>query len=321
MFDMQLSSWEKRGLIYSVDGSYSWAQTHAQVPTVDFYSENVWRIYFATRDTQNRCRISFIEVEAGNPSAILYCHDRPVLDLGKLGTFDDSGVMPSSIVTYNGVKYLYYTGWNVRKSVPYQNAIGVAVSLDDGQTFQRLGEGPVLGITLNEPHFIGTATVIVENGLWRVWYAACTRWEIKDGCPEPYYHLKYAESRDGVNWSRCGTIAIDYKDEHEAGIVRASVLAHGGRYRMWYSTRKDINYRTDIANSYRIGYAESGDGISWVRMDDFVGIDVSDRGWDSDMIAYPCVVSHKAQLYMFYNGNGFGRSGMGYAVNTIAENN
>jgi hypothetical protein len=311
---MNKEKWQKCGLIFSVENYQSWAQTHAQVPTVDVLSDDVWRIYYATRDQHNRSRISFVDVEAGNPSVIIYIHDRPVLDLGRLGTFDDSGVMPSSIVNHGGVKYLYYTGWNVRQTVPYQNAIGVAVSRDNGRTFQRLGEGPVLGISLQEPHFIGTATVIVENGLWRVWYASCTHWEFLEGKAEPFYHIKYAESQDGINWNRTGEIAIDYKSHQEAGIVRASVFVRNGKYYMWYSTRGAGNYRHDISNSYRIGYAESEDGVLWSRHDSRVGIDLSDKGWDKDMIAYPCVINHQNKLYMFYNGNGFGSSGIGYAV-------
>jgi len=312
---MKFGNWEKRGLIYSVDKSIVWAQTHAQVPTVDEASEGVLRIYYSTRDKQNRCRISFIDVEADDPSKILYKHALPVLDLGKLGTFDDSGVMPSSVVTHQGVKYLYYTGWNVRMTVPYQNAVGVAVSYNKGVTFERLGEGPVLGITLNEPHFIGTATVVLEDNKWRVWYSVCTKWEILDGQAEPFYHIKYAESCDGVNWSRRGVVAIDYKDENEGGIVRASVFVENKQYHMWYSTRNKKDYRTDREKSYRIGYAQSNDGISWTRMDNSVGIDVSEDGWDKEMIAYPCVMNYQDKLYMFYNGNGFGRSGIGYAVN------
>jgi hypothetical protein len=236
------------------------------------------------------------------------------LELGKLGAFDDSGVMPSSIVNYNGLKYLYYTGWNLRKSVPYQNSIGIAVSRDGGLNFQRLHDGPVIGQTLTEPYFFGTATTIIESGLWKMWYASCTKWESRQGVIEPFYHLKYAHSLDGVNWVRNGAVAVDYKDDNEGGIVRASVLRIDGKYLMWYCTRGAWEYRDQKSHSYRIGYAYSIDGIEWVRSDDEVGINISRNGWDSEMIAYPCVIRINNMLYMFYNGNGFGKTGIGYAI-------
>jgi hypothetical protein len=85
---------------------------------------------------------------------------------------------------------------------------------------------------------------------------------------------------------------------------------------MWYSYRGLENYRTDKSNSYRIGYAESADGIEWIRKDDYLGLDVSPSGWDSEMVAYPYIYADATKKYMFYNGNGFGRSGLGCAVLT-----
>jgi len=214
----------------------------------------------------------------------------------------------------DGVKYLYYTGWSVCKSVPYHNAIGLAISRDGGKTYARAGEGPVLGLALQEPYFIGTATVIYENGLWRNWYAACTGWEMIDGKAEPRYHLKYAESFDGIEWRRNGDVAIDYKDANEGGLVRAAVLRECcGRYLMWYARRDALGYRNELRHSYRIGYAESSDGIRWKRLDEQAGIDVSHAGWDADMIAYPYAVQTDSTSFLFYNGNGFGQSGIGVA--------
>jgi hypothetical protein len=305
--------WEKLGCIFMPDKRYAWSQTHAQVPTIDSLPDKIWRIYYCSRDASNKSRISYFEVEAGNPTFVLYRHDAPILELGKLGTFDDSGMMPSSIVTVDGVKYLYYTGWNLRQSVPYQNSIGLAISRDGGRSYERAGEGPVLGPSLREPYFIGTATVTYENGTWRNWYAACTGWETIDDKAEPRYHLKYAESADGLEWRRHGDVAIDYKDESEGGLVRAAVVRESDRYQMWYSRRDAIGYRNERQHSYRIGYAESTDGMRWERLDGQAGIDVSDSGWDADMIAYPCVVQTDSASFLFYNGNGFGQTGIGVA--------
>ncbi len=306
--------WIKRGLIYQPNQKYEWNQSHAAVPVVDKVSEEIWRIYYATRDQKNRSRISFIEVEAGQPGNILYEHNEPIFNLGKLGTFDDCGVMPSWIVNVGQQKYLYYIGLTVRQSVPYHNAIGLAVSNDGGQNFVRYSEAPVFDLAATEPYFTGTSCILIENGVWKNWYLSCVKWEIVDDKPEPFYHLKYAESLDGIHWQREGQIALDFKSKSEAGIVKASVLPGNNGYQMWYAYRDAIEYRTAKQHSYRIGYAESSDGKSWVRKDEQAGIDVSEIGWDSEMIAYPHVIEHQNNLFMFYNGNGFGRSGFGYAV-------
>jgi len=307
-------SWEKKGLIYKPEGNHDWMVSHAQLPTVDKVDKDVLRIYYGTRDEFNRTVTSFIEVEADNPQHILYVHDKPVLGLGELGAFDDSGAMPSWIVDHEGLKYLYYIGWNTGVTVPYRNSIGLAVSHDNGQTFNRLYGGPIVDRTKSEPHFCAAPCVVIENGIWRMWYLSCVKWEIYKDKAEPYYHIKYAESTDGINWDRQGIVCIDFKSPDEAGIVRSCVIRENGIYKMWYSYRGFKDYRTSKEHSYRIGYAESDDGIRWIRKDKDVGIDVSETGWDSEMIAYPFVYEHKGQKYMIYNGNGFGKSGFGYAI-------
>ncbi|HEX5810363.1 MAG TPA: hypothetical protein VFY25_16960 [Anaerolineales bacterium] len=306
--------WQKKGLIFKPDHHYDWMVSHAQVPIADPVSGNRLRLYFGTRDSRNRTVTTFIEVAAKNPNEILHLHDRPVLSLGRLGCFDDSGVMPSWIVNHEGKKYLYYIGWNIGVTVPYRNSIGLAVSEDGGQTFNRLYEGPILDRIHSEPHLCATPCVLIENSIWRMWYLSGTEWKIHSGHPEPYYHIKYAESTDGVHWKRDGKVCIDFRNSEEGGIARPSIIKDGDIYRMWYSYRGSSDYRMNKSHAYRVGYAESFNGTDWKRKDELAGIDLSDTDWDSEMIAYPFVIKTDDRLMMFYNGNGFGRSGVGYAI-------
>lgn len=305
--------WEKKGLIFKADARYEWMTHHASIPCADKVSEEVLRIYFGPRDSQGRTHTALIDVEADDPTRIIRVHDQPVLSPGQLGGFDDSGAMPSCVVNKGGRKYLYYIGWNQGVTVPYRNAIGVAVSDDGGTTFTRAFPGPVLDRTRDEPFFTATPYVLIEDGIWRCWYASTTGFVVVAGRPEPVYQIKYAESRDGLAWQRPNITCIPYKSDGEAN-ARPAVVKENGKYRMWYCYRGSVNYRTDKSQSYRIGYAESADGLEWQRLDHLAGIERSDSGWDAKMIAYPNVYEHKGRKYMLYCGNGFGESGFGYAV-------
>ncbi len=300
-------------MLYTIEGS-SPKKTHAQIPTSDLIGKDRLRIYYATRDRQNRSHTEFIDVRPDRPDNIIAIHDSPVLSPGGLGTFDDCGAMPSWIVSQGGRKYLYYIGWNVRNTIPYHNSIGMAVSEDGGDTFHKISEGPIIERTHTEPHFSSTPCVIIDSGVFRMWYLSCVKWAVFHKRAEPYYHIKYAQSIDGIHWIREGRVAIDFKDLHECAISRPCVVKDDTIYRMWYSYRNLEGYRTDMNNSYRIGYAESSDGMVWTRRDGDVGISVSEAGWDSEMIEYPCVYRSGAAWYMLYNGNGFGKSGFGYAI-------
>ncbi len=309
-----MKMWLKQGRVFQPQQNHVWNQSHAQLPIVEPVSSDIWRIYYSSRDQENHSRFSFIEVEAGHPENILRVAEQPLLELGELGSFDESGQMCVCIVSHGDVKYLYYAGWCEKKRVPYHNSIGLALSMDGGETFTKYAPGPLFDSKPFEPYFTGTACVRIDEGLWRMWYQSCTRWQVINGRPEPFYHIKYAESDDGISWRRQGKIAIDYKDPAEAGICSASIIQDGAVYKMWYCYRKAMGYRDNPDNSYRIGYAESEDGISWQRLDRQVGIDVSEHGWDSEMLAYPNVVIDKGRKFLFYNGNGFGQTGFGYAV-------
>lgn len=307
--------WIKKGLIYEPNTSFEWnSKGYASVPTVYKISEDILRIYFTARDINNKTNISYIEVEADDPSNILYIHEKSVLSLGKIGMFDDCGAMVSHVIDVNNEVWMYYIGWNVRNTISYHNSIGLAISKDGGMTFEKFSEGPLFDRTYKEPYFNAAPFVLKENGIWKMWYLSNTKWVEYEGKSEPFYHIKYAESDNGIDWKREGKVAIDYKDENECGIVRACVLKDDDTYKMWYSHRNIQNYRTDKNSSYRIGYAESNDGINWIRKDNAVGIDVSESGWDSEMIEYPFVYDHNGKRYMIYNGNTFGKTGFGYSI-------
>ena len=315
------NNWIKKGLIYKPNGELEWSVSHAQLPVADhLQKEKIVRVYFSTRNKEGRSLPAYIDLDENNLSAILGISKQPILPLGELGTFDDCGVMPSWLVNHQGKKYLYYIGWNVRNTIPYHNAVGLAISEDEGKTFHKFSNGPLWERDYKEPHYSGSTCVLIdENGIWRNWYLSCTEWRMVNDKAEPRYHIKYAESSDGINWERKGKVAIEYKNGNEAGIVKASVIKDGNLYRMWYSFRNFQNYRTDKNNSYRIGYAESADGMNWKREDENAGITVSAEGWDSEMIEYPHVIDLNGKRIMFYNGNGFGKSGFGYAEAAVKQ--
>lgn len=311
--ETKIQRWTKQGNLFSVPPGRPWMLSHAQIPVVDVIEPNLLRIYFGTRDAENRTSTGLLEVRADDPSKPIYLSEDPILAPGKLGGFDDCGAMPSCIVTHNGLKFLYYIGWNRRTTIPYHNSIGLAVSEDGGRTFERLFDGPIMDRTHVEPYFVATPCVVVEGTKWRMWYAGCTDWTMVHGIVEPKYQIKYAESDDGIIWRRENQVCIDYRSETEAN-CRPCVMRRGQKYCMWYCYRDICDYRTDRQQGYRMGYAESANGIEWTRMDSCANLEPSAEGWDSEMIAYPYLFKFRNRLHVLYNGNGFGKSGFGLAV-------
>jgi predicted GH43/DUF377 family glycosyl hydrolase len=301
----RVMKWTKRGFVYAPDGSQWWARSYATIPTVEVLDDNRVRVYFASVDEHKHGRIGFVEVDPRSPQKILRRSAEPVLDIGAPGTFDDSGVNPSCIVVKDGVTLLYYIGWQRAERVPYMLFAGLAQR--NGQDrFERVQRVPVLDRTDAEP-FLRSATSVLHDGVYKGWYVSGDSWTEVSGRPVPQYRIRYAESSDGIDWSPQSGVCIDFENQDEYGFGRPWVLKDGALYRMWYSIRSR-------SAPYRLGYAESADGLSWVRKDSEVGISKSETGWDSEMICYPCVVDAGGNRYMFYNGNQHGSTGFGCAV-------
>ncbi|MGP8217103.1 MAG: hypothetical protein ACLQQ4_16155 [Bacteroidia bacterium] len=301
-----MQNWKKKGLIYS--GNTKAGFSYASLPIGHFIKAGVIRIYFSMRNSSNASYPFYLDYDL-HQKKIINESVAPILNTGEIGKFDDSGVMPTCLVKNGSELRMYYIGWNLGVTVPFRNSVGIAVSKDGGDTFSKLFEGPVLDRTKTEPHFCASCCVITESDKWKIWYLSCVKWKLINNIPVHYYHIKYAESNDGIDWERQGVVAIDFEHENENAISVPRVIKENGIYKMWYSYRENGKIRT-----YRVGYAESKDGKKWQRKDDEVLLDVSKDGWDSDMVCYPYIFDYNGDRYMLYNGNGYGKTGFGLAV-------
>jgi hypothetical protein len=249
-----------------------------------------------------RSQVAWVVVDVERPHEVLDLSDHPLLGPGELGAFDDSGAMLSWIVDRPGQPSLwYYIGWNLGVTVPFRNSIGLAEADDNG--VRRVYPGPIVDRTRNEPHFTASCCVLPGTESWRMYYLACVGWDIEDGRPRHRYHIRYAESDDGVDWVRNGAVAIDFASADEYAISRPTVLAGRDGFSMWFSARGD---------RYRILHAGSADGVAWTRSG-AQGLTAGCAAWEDQMVCYPHVVRHGDRELMFYNGNGYGASGFGVA--------
>lgn len=303
--------WRKLGLIHALAPSSNRATTHMQGPVAIELGNRI-KIFFAARSSNGKSYPAAIDVDCGDPMRVLRIQDQPLMGQGMIGGFDDDGIMPACAVRVKSAIWLYYSGWNSRVSIPYHNTTGMAVSYDDGESFTRLFDGPILDRTPSEPFMAVTPWVAREESGWSMWYVSGLGWQQIAGRLEPLYAIKSAISGDGVEWSRSGELTIQRKHDLEA-IARPTVLSRDGINHMWFCYRDSVDFR-DGAGSYRIGYARSEDGMNWHRDDRLAGIDVSRDGWDSTMLCYPYVVEVGGKILMFFNGNGFGQTGVGCAV-------
>ncbi len=306
--------WKRIKLILEVNGQFGWMNSHAQVPTAlsNKGDDNI-RIYFSSRPKRDISLTSYIDLDTSKNFEIIDIAPKPILELGEPGMFDEHGIMPSSVIRKGGDVYLYYSGWSRGIGLPYSNFTGLAISEDNGNSFKKIGPGPILDRTYWGPYSATSPCVIEKDGVWHMFFCSGTDWVEINGKKEHVYDIKKACSWDGIKWEASAEPVIKQQHKNEA-ITRPTIYDDGNKYHMWFCYRDSIEFRNG-AGSYKIGYASSKDLTTWERKKFPVEIIGAAQGWDSMMTAYPNIIRlESGELVMFYNGNGFGEKGFGVAI-------
>jgi sucrose-6-phosphate hydrolase SacC (GH32 family) len=311
--------WKKLGKVFSptdlkID---SWMKEYAQAPSAIIFEKYV-RVYFSSRALPDEnglyvSRLGYIDLKRDNLFEVINMPQEPVLALGETGTFDEFGTNPVSVIKNDNEIRAYYAGWTRCESVPFNAAIGLAISHDNGATFTRLGKGPVLSYSPDEPFVLGSPKIRKFQDVWYLWYSSGKKWVKNDIRAEPVYKIRMAYSDDGIQWKKVGKDLIENILEENECQASPDVFFFKGRYHMFFSYRYNLNFR-EVDKGYRIGYAFSDDLKNWTRDDSKAGISKSEDGWDSESISYPYVFELDNKICMFYQGNEIGRYGFGLAV-------
>ena len=303
--------WMKKGLIYAPDERMTWATNSALTPTPLMLNDDVIRVYAGFRDDLGVSRIGYVDLDATAPSKVLNVSQKPVLDIGIPGTFDDNGLILGDVIKLNNRVYMYYIGFQLVAQVKFLAFTGLAISEDGGSTFNRISNAPVMDRSEEGLFFRAIHSVLYENGVWKCWYGVGSDWSVINGGSYPKYNIRYIESGDGINFGPSGEVCVTFEgDEYRIGRPRVSKV--DDVYRMHYTIGT-------LSGTYLPGYAESIDGVSWKRLDSDVGITPSSGGWDSKALSYATPIAYKDKEYLFYNGNDMGKTGFGYAERNLIQ--
>lgn len=300
--------WKKLGLVYAPSRNEWWNQVYAMMPTpYHIKNEGIIRVYFGITDKDRFGRTAFVDVDEHDPTRIVRTSDSYVLDIGVPGTFDDCGAVPSCLISKDDNQYLYYVGFQRVQKVPYMLFSGLATS-SDYTHFKRYSQAPIIDRS-NTNVFSNAAPYVLfdqEENLYKMWFWLGLEWVNINQKLYINAEIQYATSQDGLDWNVENISCITPNAATEFSVGRPWVIKSNGLYKMYYSVRY-------IDKLYRLAYAESKDGKSWDRKDSTIGIDVSESGWDSEMVCYPAVITMRDKTYLFYNGNNNGETGFGVA--------
>lgn len=297
-------TWRRYGALFRPEGDQNWARTHALLPTAEVLGGSRLRVYFASMDAQKLGRVGSLILRLGDEPCVEEVAPEPVLDLGPLGCFDDSGVTPSCVVRDGERRLLFYIGWQRAERVPYMLFTGLAEGR--GERFERLSSVPVLDRIHSEPYSRGAPCVVWDGTAWRAYYWSCSTWSETGGQVHYNNDIRLLRSDRADHWEGAGDVVMRAQDPDVYSEGRPWVLRDASGWHMWFSSRSHSE------PAYRISYAFSEDGVTWTRSE-AMALDPSGTGWDSEMTCYPCVVDVGGRRWMLYNGNGMGETGLGLA--------
>ncbi len=306
-----MKKWKSLGLLFEPDGTLEWNCSHAMMPCIYKRSEKLFDIYFSARDSSNRSQGSMFTLtfESETSFSVSNSVDTPILALGSDGKFDDAGIMPTSIVRDENKWLIYYNGWTLKGKYPFTSFNGAAIRKNEDSTFEKLSDKPTI-LFANDIDPISTFApfVLKEQKGWKMWYVSCRKWEKLDSGMKHFYHIRYATSNDGLNWQRDGHVCIDFQNEWEYAIARPCVVKINHLYHMLFSYRA-----SKTKPLYQMGMAVSKNGKDWTRLDKEFEFEPSGENWDKDMQCYGVLFEANKQWYMLYNGNHYGKTGIGLA--------
>lgn len=299
--------WIKKGLIYNVNGEYKWANNSVMTPTPIRLNEEIIRVYGGFRDSGGISRIGFIDVDSNNPNSVIKVSKKPVITLGVKGTFDDNGMILGDIVKRDNEIWMYYVGFQLINNIKFSAMTGLAISVDNGNSFERFSQAPLLDRTDNALFIRAVHSVLFDEGIWKIWYSVGSSWMSLNGNYYPEYHIRYTESMDGKSFvDNIGKSCLTPQGR-EYRIGRPRVYKLEDKYLMLFTS-------DDTDKNYKVGSAISSNGIKWARTMNYFNLQKSNSGWDSEMICYPTIVEGMKETYLFYSGNNMGQTGVGYAI-------
>ena len=293
-----IGKWERLGLIFTPNRELSWSKSHAMLPT-PAYIDGKQLVFYSGRNGSNQSSIGFFEINFEKKPTVTFSSTKPTLVPGELGCFDDNGVSTSCVLELeDGNIAMYYIGWNPGSTTRVNLFGGLAISKDRGKSFQRWSRAPILERNKYDP-LINTAPWVVKaiDG-YRMYYVSGIEWVSKDS---PRYNIKIAFSHDGYSWERSGQVVLDFDSKFETALARPYVIFHQGIWKMWVTRR---------IGEYAIAYAESLDGLTWRRVKGEFELFPDGSDEERIMTEYSAVVQKDKDLYMFYNGNDYGKNGI-----------
>lgn len=277
--------------------------THSSNPVPIHLFGSYYRVYYSGRDAENRSSVGAFEfcIDSRKITKTFYY---PFITNGGINNFDSDGVSLGCHFEKEGKHFLLYMGWQTKNLAHWRGDIGCLDIAADG-TLTKSSAFPFKQSDENDPISLSYPAIAKVSDGYLMVYGSTVAWETPNS--EMLHVLKMAHSQDCLTWQPVGS-PLPYELGLAQAFSRPTVLCDlKGNINCWFS------FRSGNGGLYKIGFAKIRRDYSWEWDVGEVHFDTSTDDWESDMVEYPYVLDHCGDIYMLYNGNGFGKTGIGLA--------
>ena len=273
--------------------------SHAANPVVVKMDEFSHRIFFNSRDLNQRSSVYSVDINLDSQRLI-----PDTLRIQFLLEFSESyfkdGISLGSYFELDGVHWISFMGWINPPSEHWYGTIG-RFRLNSNFDLEYIEENPWFDLDSDDPISLSYSAVYVTQNVMHIWYGSTLTWDGGNG--EMVHILKEKISKDFLKFQNSNRF-VEWKMGESQAFSRPSVVEVQDYFLLAYSVRGNTT-------KYRIGFGIIEDRSHVVRQ--IAIYPTSTSTWESEMVEYPCLVSHKDSIFMFYNGDGYGKSGIGLA--------
>ena len=273
--------------------------SHAANPVVIKIDRNLVRIFFNSRDKNERSSVYSIDFDLDRL--------RPIPDTLKVqflldpsDSYFKDGVSLGSHFQLDGLSWIGFMGWINPTFKHWYGTIG-KFQLNANLDFESIDEKPWFDLDNQDQTSLSYPAVYTSKNTMHVWYGTTLTWDGGNG--EMIHILKEKVSKDYVRFESTNRM-VEWEMGESQAFSRPSILKIHDHFLMAFSVRGN-------ATKYRIGFGLIEDSSSVVKQ--ICTFSTSSSKWESEMVEYPYLVAHGDSVFMFYNGNGYGKSGIGLA--------
>jgi predicted esterase/predicted GH43/DUF377 family glycosyl hydrolase len=248
--------------------------------------------------------------------------DRPVLQYGETGSWDEGGVYNPVVIKDSDTLRMWYIGTDITPNVwNGESHLGYAWSID-GVVWTRYFNNPVFMFDLSvDQSNVLDFNIIKDGEEYKMWYSS----EFRDFFPAG---VGYATSYDGINWIRHSETVLSSGESGDwdyPNIGMGTIIKEEDTYKMWY-------YGGSWFTGFQIGMATSSNGIQWEKYNNpttpvqpyqnsdpvllagQLGLD-----WDFHKVMYPAVLKNEYGYEMWYTGSNISNFFTCYATSMDGE--